>query len=79
MMVWNTIAAWFAANAQPIIYIIVAIGLALLAWKTSFGARLVAVLAYMSRMRWLIALILIVIVILVVSGEIMIDKYLGGS
>ncbi len=78
-MVWNTIVTWFTANAQPIIYIIVAIGLALLAWKTSFGARLVAVLSYMSRMRWLIALILIVIVILVVSGEIMIDKYLGGS
>lgn len=65
----ESIGIWFTENLQTILYVLAALGLALLAWKTSFGKMLVNAMAAIVKMRGvLIALAVIAVVALVAGG-----------
>lgn len=66
-----TIESWLTANSEPIISLVIVIGLALLAWKTNFGKVLVSILSALVRLRGVLVLLIILAILVLVAGEVL--------
>jgi hypothetical protein len=67
----TAIESWLTANSEPIISLVIVIGLALLAWKTNFGKILVSILSALVRLRGVLVLLIILVILVLVAGEVL--------
>ncbi len=67
----TAIESWLTANSEPIISLVIVIGLALLAWKTNFGKVLVSILSALVRLRGVLVLLIILAILVLVAGEVL--------
>jgi hypothetical protein len=67
----TAIESWLTANSEPIISLVIVIGLALLAWKTNFGKILVSILSALVRLRGVLVLLIILAILVLVAGEVL--------
>lgn len=67
----TAIESWLTANSEPIISLVIVIGLALLAWKTNFGKILVSILSALVRLRGVLVLLIILAILVLVVGEVL--------
>lgn len=67
----TAIESWLTANSEPIISLVIVIGLALLAWKTNFGKILVSILSALVRLRGVLVLMIILAILVLVAGEVL--------
>ena len=67
----TAIESWLTANSEPIISLVIVIGLALLAWKTNFGKVLVSILSALVRLRGVLVLLIILAILVLVAGDVL--------